>query len=83
MLIPEKLLGFLRREALNHTQSIARVALYVNRFHAACPGLKRLCEFGCPILGLRGWVLGSSFFSCPRVRVSKLVPYKYPLTVGK
>jgi hypothetical protein len=34
MLIPEKLLGFLRREALNHTQSIARVALYVNRFHA-------------------------------------------------
>ena len=35
MLIPEKLLGFLRREALNHTQSIARVALYVNRFHAA------------------------------------------------
>jgi hypothetical protein len=35
MLIPEKLLGFLRREALNHTQSIARGALYVNRFHAA------------------------------------------------
>ena len=33
MLILKKLLGFLRREALNHTQSIARITLYVNRLH--------------------------------------------------
>jgi len=30
MLISEKLLGFLRREALNHTQTILRKTLYVN-----------------------------------------------------
>src|SRR6202043_3777057 len=32
MLISEKLLGFFRREALNHTRSILRVTLYVNGY---------------------------------------------------
>ena len=32
MLISEKLLGFFRREALNHTRSILRVTLYVNSY---------------------------------------------------
>jgi len=32
MLISEKLFGFFRREALNHTRSILRVTLYVNSY---------------------------------------------------
>jgi hypothetical protein len=45
-LVVEELLGFLRREALNHTPSIPRNTLYVNNTIAAATpfGLKRaLC----------------------------------------
>ena len=38
MLIVEELLRFLRRKALNHTQTILRATLYVNSTIAGCPG---------------------------------------------
>lgn len=38
MLIVEELLRFLRRKALNHTQTILRITLYVNNTIAGCPG---------------------------------------------
>jgi len=43
MLIMEELLGFLRRKAPNHTQSILRVTLYVNYITVGTPAFGGAC----------------------------------------
>jgi hypothetical protein len=47
VLIVEELLRFLRRKALNHTQTILRMALYVNDAIAGCPACRNLRFKGC------------------------------------